>query len=114
MPALTLTEAANELRISVRRLSEIVKRHPYYYPNGNRKLFTHDNLASIRNALLEEKLNNEGRHNVTIHAGPSPSAALTRHWPCSRRERDELDQNGRSSDKNSGSAFPLSSTSLLV
>ena len=67
MPAFTLKEAVGELRISVRRLQDIVKRHPFYYPNGNRKLFTEENLSSIRSALLEEKLRNR-LHDFQIYA----------------------------------------------
>lgn len=76
MSAFTLKEAAGELRISVRRLQDIVKRHPFYYPNGNRKLFTEDNLSSIRGALWEEKLSNEPRRRTSVLAEPSGSLAL--------------------------------------
>lgn len=76
MPAFTLKEAADELRISVRRLQDIAKRHPFYYPNGNRKLFTEENLSSIRNALMEERLTSEMPRNVTVQAEPSGPAAL--------------------------------------
>ena len=37
--AFNMDEAAKFLRISRRSLQEIVKRHPFYYPNGRRKLF---------------------------------------------------------------------------
>ncbi|WP_456725314.1 MULTISPECIES: hypothetical protein [unclassified Bradyrhizobium] len=76
MPALTLKEAAAELRISYRRLQDIVKRHPFYYPNGNRKLFTEENLSLIRSALLEEKLNSERPRKTTVVAEPSGAMAL--------------------------------------
>lgn len=90
MPAFTLMEAAAELRVSVRRLTEIVKRHPYYYPNGNRKLFTQDNLTSIRNALLEEKLTTEGGRTATLRAGPSPSAALKKALTVLSQKRKRM------------------------
>lgn len=76
MAAFTLKEAADELRISLTRFREIVKRYPFYYPNGNRKLFTEENLASIRSALTEEQRNKTTVHRTAIHAGPSGSSAL--------------------------------------
>lgn len=88
MRVFTLKEAAIELRMSYNRLREIVKRHPYYYPNGNRKLFTDDNLASIRSALLDEKLNKEGRHQITVQAGLSASKAYEKALAmCAKPEK---------------------------
>ena len=79
MAAFTFKEAAQELRISVRSFQEIVRRHPFYYPNGNRKLFTEENLAEIRTALVEEQLNSNTRSGAArraVYAGPSADAAL--------------------------------------
>jgi hypothetical protein len=82
MAAFTLKEAADELRISLRRFQDIVKRYPFYYPNGIRKLFTEENLASIRSALAEEQrcLNsNDGTvHRTNIYAGPSGASAYSK------------------------------------
>ena len=75
MAAFTLKEAANELRISLRRFQDIVKRYPFYYPNGNRKLFTEENLASIRSALAEEHRNKTTVHRTATPAGPSGASA---------------------------------------
>jgi hypothetical protein len=91
MPAFTLKEAANELRISVRRLQDIVKRHPFYYPNGNRKLFTGDNLSAIRTALLEEKLSSEPTRRVSVAAVPSP-LHFKEHLHCWQSRSGEADQ----------------------
>src|SRR3954466_4463392 len=78
MAAFTLKEAADELRISLRRFQDIVKRYPFYYSNGNRKLFTEENLASIRSALAEEQRDKATVHRTTIYAGPSGATALTK------------------------------------
>jgi hypothetical protein len=78
MVAFTLKEAADELRISLRRFQDIVKRYPFYYPNGNRKLFTEENLASIRSALAEEQRNKATVHRTAIYAGPSGASAYSR------------------------------------
>ena len=39
--ALTMDEAADELRISRRAFQEVVQRHPHYYVNGRRNLRPH-------------------------------------------------------------------------
>jgi hypothetical protein len=49
-----MDEAADSLRIGRRSFQEIVKRYPFYYPNGKRKLFTPDDIEAIRKALREE------------------------------------------------------------
>lgn len=46
--ALTMDEAADALRIKRRAFQEIVKRYPFYYPNGRRKLFTLADVEAIR------------------------------------------------------------------
>ena len=46
--AYTMEEAAALLNVSRRTLQEIVKRYPFYYPNGNRKLFTDGDIETIR------------------------------------------------------------------
>ncbi|MDR7224581.1 hypothetical protein [Aminobacter aminovorans] len=43
------------LRIGRRSFQEIVKRYPFYYPNGRRKLFTDADIEAIRRALREEE-----------------------------------------------------------
>lgn len=47
----TMDEAAAALRISRRSLHEIIKRHPFYFLNGNRKLFTDADLVKLTEAL---------------------------------------------------------------
>lgn len=78
MPAFTLKEAADELRISLRNFQDIVKRHPFYYPNGNRKLFTEENLASIRSALAEEQQSKSITGRPITYASPSGELALAK------------------------------------
>ena len=51
---MTMEEAAETLRISRRALQEIIKRHPFYVPNGRRKLFTEADLAAIVAGLRRE------------------------------------------------------------
>lgn len=43
-----MDEAADALRIGRRSFQEIVKRYPFYYPNGRRKLFTDADVEAIR------------------------------------------------------------------
>ena len=52
--AFTMDEAANELRISRRALQELIKRHPFYYQNGCRKLFEETDIANLRLAMRGE------------------------------------------------------------
>lgn len=47
----TMDEAAAALRISRRALHDIVKRHPFYFLNGSRKLFTASDLVKLTEAL---------------------------------------------------------------
>lgn len=51
---MTMDEAAEVLRVSRRSLQEIIKRHPFYVPNGNRKLFTEADLMAILAGLRRE------------------------------------------------------------
>jgi excisionase family DNA binding protein len=53
-PIYTMNEAAARMRISRRALQELIKRHPFYFPNGRRKLFTEDDLANLVAALRED------------------------------------------------------------
>jgi hypothetical protein len=49
--AFSMSEAADILRISRRVLQELIKEHPYYYPNGNRKLFEESDVVALRAAM---------------------------------------------------------------
>lgn len=60
--AFNMDEAAKLLRISRRSLQEIVKRHPFYYPNGRRKLFQESDIANLREAMRSEA--NEDRQRI--------------------------------------------------
>ena len=57
----TLAEAAAELRVSLRSMSNIVARHPHYYAVGNRKLFTEEDIQKIIAGLRDEAANRVGR-----------------------------------------------------
>ena len=50
----TMQEAAERLRICRRNLQELIKRYPFYFPNGRRKLFTENDLAALIAALRNE------------------------------------------------------------
>ena len=49
-----MDEAAELMRILRRALQELVKRYPFYYPNGKRKLFTESDIENLRTALRQE------------------------------------------------------------
>lgn len=69
----TLAEAAAELRVSLRSMSNIVARHPHYYAVGNRKLFTEEDIQKIIAGLRDEATNRAGRATRPISA-PTISA----------------------------------------
>lgn len=46
--ALTMEEAAETLGVGYASLREIVSEHPFYYPNGRRKLFAEDDISILR------------------------------------------------------------------
>lgn len=48
MTVYNMAEAADALRVSRRRMYDIVQRMPHWYPNGCRKLFTEDHIEAIR------------------------------------------------------------------
>jgi hypothetical protein len=50
----TMDEAAAWLRISRRVLQDLVQRHPIYYANGRRKLFSEAHLIALRSAMEQE------------------------------------------------------------
>lgn len=83
--ALTMDEAAEELRYSRRSFQEVVKRYPFYYPNGKRKLFTLADIEAIRKALREEeqcRLNSfhqsQAKPRTTISGGRTSDNMWTR------------------------------------
>ena len=80
----TMDEAAELIHVSRRSMQEIVKRHPFYYVNGHKKLFTEADIAAIVTGLRQEAL-----------PCPSPS---NRHAKASR-------QTGRSAAPTSASAW---------
>jgi hypothetical protein len=50
----TMNEAARWLRISRRRLQELIKRYPFYYMNRTRKLFGEGDLEALRASMRRE------------------------------------------------------------
>jgi hypothetical protein len=54
MKPFTMIEAASELGISRTKLQQLVDRHPFYYANGNRKLFTVGDIEALRAAMRRE------------------------------------------------------------
>jgi len=75
MPAergMTMQEAADVLRMSRRALQDVIKRHPYYYPVGRRKVFTSEDVERIRAALRLEG-ERERALAFPLKSAPSPS-----------------------------------------
>lgn len=55
MRPFTMATAAVELGVSRRRLDDLVVRFPkFHYSNGNRRLFTQDDIENLRAALRVE------------------------------------------------------------
>src|SRR5690606_5214411 len=82
--AFTMNEAAETLRVSRRAFQDILKRHPFYYPNGRRKLFTEADIEAIRRGLREEErcrlnLSRQGRAKVrtTVSGARTSGSTLT-------------------------------------
>jgi hypothetical protein len=48
---LTMNEAAKALRIGRTNLQRLIQRHPFYFANGARKLFTEDHIRSLIAAM---------------------------------------------------------------
>src|SRR3990167_9822046 len=79
----TMDEVAGWLRVSRRQLQELVKRHPFFYGNGNRKLFSEDDLLSLRTAMRQESecpSSSSRRVPVKHHTGPSGARTLASIW----------------------------------
>jgi hypothetical protein len=50
----TMDETAEKLRVSRTAMQDIVKRHPYYFANGHKKLFTEQHVLMIIDGLESE------------------------------------------------------------
>jgi hypothetical protein len=50
----TFAEAAARLRVSTRNFQGIIQRHPFYFKNGKKYLFTETDLIRISDALRSE------------------------------------------------------------
>lgn len=59
----TMEEAAARLRISRRALQELVKRFPFYALNGNRKLFSEEDLGALWESMRPHSSSIEGHQN---------------------------------------------------
>lgn len=100
-----MDEAAERLHVSRRAMQEIVKRHPHYYPNGKRKLFTEADIAALLRAL--------GR--------PAPAKQPIVHAPFSRRIEagdmswmHELAAQARKRAAKAGIAYSLTTDDLIT
>src|SRR4051812_6191306 len=51
----TIDEAAAWLRMSRRAFQAVLRRHPFYFVAGRRKLFSEANLHALRAALEEDE-----------------------------------------------------------
>src|SRR6185295_14014498 len=49
--AFTMNEGASILRVSRRKLQDLIKDHPHFYLNGNRKLFSESDIVALREAM---------------------------------------------------------------
>lgn len=49
----TITEAAERLRVSKRKLQDLLVDFPFYALNGNRKRFSDDDLAKLWDAMRQ-------------------------------------------------------------
>ena len=78
----TMEEAARWLRISRRKLQDVVKRHPLYYPNGNRKLFAESDLVALREAIRRESCRSSSFRPARAkrHSGPSVGHTSASMW----------------------------------
>ena len=84
----TMKEAAARIRISRRALQDVIKRYPFYFPNGRRKLFTEADLANIVTALREEIASrrvNSFAHKAGIRAQASKSFVAGSMWAEAQR-----------------------------
>lgn len=85
MKRLTMAEAAEALRVSPRRLTDIIKVYPFYYPNGRRKLFTERDIEAITEALRSEACRSNSRPYVS--KAPRLRAGGLRWLPCRKTTR---------------------------
>ncbi|WP_420578823.1 hypothetical protein [Oceaniradius stylonematis] len=88
----SMAGAAARLGVSRRQLQTIIKRHPHYYANGNRKLFTEGDIGAIMKGLRDEARVAAARKAADARAGKDRS-------PC------------RSSSRTQGRAKPRSTPS---
>lgn len=75
----TMNEAASVLKISRRRLTDLVQEFPYYYSNGIRKLFTQQDIDNLVEAM-RNRPHKDPRYRVkrTTVPSQSPDRALER------------------------------------
>lgn len=71
-----MKEAAEALRISRRKLQDLIKYHAYYYLNGNRKVFTESDIIALREVMrnmieLDGQRKEECRLNLSRRAPES-------------------------------------------
>src|SRR5665213_1920105 len=84
----TMNEAAARLRVCRRVLQEVVKKNPFYFSNGRRKLFTETDLADLVSAMREDKpcpSNSFRPANSRRHSGPSEEPTSESMWTEAQR-----------------------------
>jgi hypothetical protein len=117
----SMADAAKLVPMCRRKLQDFIKRHPFYYLNGTRKLFTASDINAIRAAMRQEAeedrerakqcLSSLSRH-VRAKRPSIPSVAPTSGpiWTEARRRLTELRQGSSSpSGKTKSNVVPLPS-----
>ncbi|HEU4683677.1 MAG TPA: hypothetical protein VFS39_04175 [Nitrospira sp.] len=95
----TLEEAAERLRISRRTFQDILKRHPFFFKAGRRKLLTDDDITSISEALRREQechLNSRTRNRAARRSTASGGHISGSMWTEAQRRLRELRQTNSS------------------
>lgn len=90
-----MNEAAAALGVSRRALQELVKRHPRYYANGNRKLFEESDIVALRFAMrqaaTEQRAKKDKPHSLRqlrlkFRNSPNATAETGSMWAEAQRQ----------------------------
>jgi len=113
-----MEEAAEALGMCRRNLQDLVKKYPFYYPNGRRKLFEEKDIDALRTALRREaeeerdqcrsKLSRpeKARRHITASAGRTSGSIWTE---AQKRVAELKRQDSSSSGKTKSTVVPLPS-----
>ena len=74
----SLREAAAELRISVKKLNELAREFPFFTTNGNRKLFSEDDIKQLWNAKRSSGPATQSDYGAALPKTPSKAALYKR------------------------------------